>query len=50
MRQRILSTVILWTLVFLCLRYLGTVGGIWLVALFGVLTLREFYGMLERMG
>jgi phosphatidate cytidylyltransferase len=50
MRQRILSTVILWTLVFLCLRYLGTVGGVWLVTLFGVLTLREFYAMLERMG
>ncbi|MBI5382029.1 MAG: phosphatidate cytidylyltransferase [Opitutae bacterium] len=50
MRQRILSTLILWSLVYVCLRYLGTVGAVWMVALVGVLTLREFYAMLSRMG
>jgi phosphatidate cytidylyltransferase len=37
--------------VYLCLRYFGGRGlASWLVTLFGVLTLREFYAMLERMG
>jgi phosphatidate cytidylyltransferase len=48
--QRILSTVILWTIVLLCVRYFGTTGGVWLVTAISVLTLREFYAMLRSMG
>ena len=50
MTKRIISTIGLWTIVLLCVRFLGATGGIWLVALISVLTLREFYGMVERMG
>lgn len=50
MAKRILSTVILWTLVVLCVRYLGTPGGVWLATLIAVFTLREFYAMVKRMG
>jgi phosphatidate cytidylyltransferase len=50
MGQRILSTFILWTIVILCIRFLGPVGGVWLVTAIAVLTLREFYGLLRRMG
>lgn len=50
MTKRIFSTIGLWTIVLLCVRFLGATGGIWLVALISVLTLREFYAMVERMG
>lgn len=50
MAKRIFSTLLLWTLVVLCVRYLGTQGGVWLATLIAVLTLREFYAMVERMG
>lgn len=50
MAKRIFSTVILWTLVVLCVRYLGTEGGVWLAALIAVFTLREFYAMVKRIG
>ena len=50
MRKRIVSTVLLWSLVLLCMRFFGTVGAVWLVALISVLTLREFYALLQRMG
>ncbi len=50
MRQRILSTLTLWTLVFLCMYFLGATGAIWLVAAMGVLTLHEYYSMLPRLG
>lgn len=50
MTQRILSTVGLWTIVLLCMRFFGATGGVWLVAAISVLTLREFYAMLKRMG
>lgn len=50
MAKRILSTLILWTLVVLCVRYLGTQGGVWLATLIAVFTLREFYAMVKRMG
>lgn len=50
MAKRILSTVILWTLVVLCVRYLGTQGGVWLATLIAVFTLREFYAMVKRIG
>jgi phosphatidate cytidylyltransferase len=48
--KRILSTLTLWTLVVLCVRYLGTEGGVWLATLIAVFTLREFYAMVKRIG
>jgi phosphatidate cytidylyltransferase len=48
--KRILSTVILWTIVLLGVRFFGATGGVWLVTVVGVLTLREFYAMVKRMG
>jgi phosphatidate cytidylyltransferase len=48
--KRIFSTFLRWTLVVLCVRYLGTQGGVWLATLIAVLTLREFYAMVARMG
>jgi phosphatidate cytidylyltransferase len=48
--KRILSTVGLWTIVLLCVRWFGAVGGVWLVTAISVLTLREFYAMVKRMG
>lgn len=50
MSKRILSTFILWTTVILCLRFLGSTGGVWLVTIIAVLTLREFFGLLRRVG
>jgi phosphatidate cytidylyltransferase len=50
MRQRILSTLTLWTIVFLCMYFLGATGAIWLVAAMGVLTLHEYFAMLPRVG
>ena len=34
----------------MCLRYFGATGGVWLITAISVLTLHEFYAMLERMG
>jgi phosphatidate cytidylyltransferase len=50
MGKRILSTFLLWAIVILCIRYLGPTGGVWLVTAIAVLTLREFYALLHRMG
>lgn len=50
MPKRILSTLILWSIVVLCVRYFGTTGGVWLITLIAALTLREFFGLVERMG
>jgi phosphatidate cytidylyltransferase len=50
MIKRTLSTVILWSIVIVCVRYLGAIGGVWLVTAIAVLTLREFYSMVTRMG
>ncbi|MEO0055461.1 MAG: hypothetical protein RLZZ50_1408 [Verrucomicrobiota bacterium] len=50
MRQRILSTFCLWALVIACIYFFGTLGGVWLIAAVAVLTLREFYQMVRRMG
>lgn len=50
MGQRILSTFLLWAGVILCIRFLGPVGGVWLVTAIAVLTLREFYALLRRIG
>src|SRR5690606_39242348 len=46
----IVSTIVLWTAVILCIRFLGPTGGVWLVTAIAVLTLFEFYGLLRRMG
>jgi phosphatidate cytidylyltransferase len=48
--KRTFSTVILWSLVIVCLRYLGATGAVWLVTALGVLTLHEFYAMVRPMG
>jgi phosphatidate cytidylyltransferase len=48
--KRIISTILLWTLVVVCIRFLGATGGVWLATLIAVLTLREFYAMVTRMG
>lgn len=50
MRQRIISTFLLWALIVACIRFLGTQGAVWLVCLVAVLTQREFYQMVRRMG
>jgi phosphatidate cytidylyltransferase len=50
MLKRTLSTLVLWTVVILCVRYLGAVGGIWLLTIISALTLREFYSLVEKMG
>lgn len=50
MTKRIVSTLLLWTIVLLCVTFFGATGGVWLVALISVLTLREFYALLGRMG
>ena len=50
MAKRILSTVLLWLIVFGVLWYFGTTGGVLLVGLISVLTLREFYQLLAGAG
>jgi len=48
--KRIFSTVVLWTLVLLCLRYGGATGAVWLITAMSALTLHEFYALLRPMG
>ena len=50
MPKRIFSTVTLWALVFACLYFFGSTGGIWLVTLIAAFTLREFYALVRKMG
>lgn len=50
MRQRILSTFGLWAIVVACIYFFGTLGAVWLVCLVAVLTQREFYQLVHRMG
>lgn len=50
MAKRTFSTILLWSLVLVCMRYFGATGGVWLITAISVLTLHEFYAMLERMG
>ena len=50
MAKRILSTVLLWLIVFGVLWYFGTTGGVLLVGVISVLTLREFYQLLAGAG
>ncbi len=47
---RTLSTIFLWSLVLVCAWLFGATGVVWLVAAISVLTLHEFYALLERMG
>jgi phosphatidate cytidylyltransferase len=48
--KRIFSTLLLWTLLILSLRFFGPTGGVWLVAIVAVLTLREFYALVRHLG
>lgn len=50
MGKRILSTVLLWTLILTCIHFLGALGAVGLIVVVSVLTQREFYGMVARMG
>ncbi len=50
MRKRILSTFLLWTIVLVCIGFFKATGGIWLLTLIAVLTLREFYTLVRRLG
>lgn len=50
MGLRILSTLLLWTIVLVAIGVFGATGGVWLVALIAALTLREFYALVRRLG
>lgn len=50
MLHRTLSTLALWGIVTLCVYFLGSVGGVILIALVAALTLREFYALIEKLG
>ena len=50
MLTRILSTLLLWTVVLGSLWKFGADAAIWLLTLLTALTLHEFYGMTEKMG
>ncbi len=50
MLQRTITTILLWSLVLLCAYFFGATGGVWLIAGVSVLTLYEFYAMVESMG
>jgi phosphatidate cytidylyltransferase len=48
--KRIFSTFFLWAIIIACVQFFGTTGAIWLIGTVAVLTLREFYQMVRRMG
>jgi phosphatidate cytidylyltransferase len=48
--KRTLSTLVLWTIVFSLLYYLGATGAVWLVALMVALTLHEFDALMRHSG
>ncbi len=50
MRKRIFSTVLLWLIIFATIFFFKTWGGVALLVLVAVLTQREFYQMVGRMG
>lgn len=50
MLSRLLSTLVLWTVVLGSLYFFGAHAAITLITLLSVLTLHEFYGMMEKMG
>jgi phosphatidate cytidylyltransferase len=47
--KRTISTIILWSLLLLCMSYCGVDGAVWLITAMSVLTLYEFYAMLGHM-
>lgn len=50
MLKRTLSTLALWGLVSACVYFFGHIGGVILIAAVAVLTLREFYALIEKLG
>ena len=50
MAKRIISTVLLWVLVICSLVFFRTEGGVALITLISVLTLREFYKLMQGAG
>lgn len=50
MLKRTFSTLALWTIVVLCIKFAGPTGSIWMITLIGALTLREFYALIEKLG
>lgn len=50
MLQRLLSTLVLWTVVLGGLWYFGAHAAVWLLTLLGAFTLHEFYALTEKMG
>ena len=49
MRKRIFSTFILWVTLFLIIKYMGVLGGVWILAAFSAATQWELYNLLEKM-
>ena len=50
MLKRTISSLILWSVLLVCIRYFGAVGAVWLITGMSALTLYELYGMIARMG
>ena len=50
MGKRLLSTCLLWGLIISLIRFADPVAGVWLVTAVAVLTLRELYALIRRMG
>jgi phosphatidate cytidylyltransferase len=50
MPKRIFSTLLLWAIVLSCIYFFGATGGVWLITAIAVLTLREFYALVRKMG
>ena len=50
MVTRILSTILLWTVVIGVLHFCGAPGAVWLIALLAAATQFEFYRMLRQIG
>jgi len=48
--SRIISTVLLWAAVALCVIFLGSTGAIWFISIIAVLTLWEFFKLIRRLG
>lgn len=50
MGKRIFSTFLLWAIIIACVHFFKITGAVWLLMVVAVLTLREFYQMVHRMG
>ena len=50
MLKRTLSTLVLWSLLLVCMWRFGATGAVWLVTALSALTLLEFYAIIQRMG